>query len=178
MLPFQEKREPQQEYFVDGVVEEIIAALSRVRTFLVIARNSTFVYKNRPVSVRQVGIDLGVRYVLEGSLRKVGKRVRIVAQLIDATTDKHIWADRYDGDLEDIFDLQDRITASVVGAIQPSILSAEIERARRKRPDSLDAYDCVLRAFPSVWSLDKNANDAALVQLRQRSISSPGIRWL
>jgi adenylate cyclase len=141
--------------------------LSRVRTFLVIARNSTFIYKNKSVSVKQVGTDLGVRYVLEGSVRKIGNRVRIIAQLIDATTDKHIWADRFDGDFEDIFDLQDRITVSVVGAIQPSILSAEIERARRKRPDSLDAYDCVLRALPSVWSLDKAANDEALLHLRR-----------
>ena len=149
MLPFQNMSgDPEQEYFADGMVEEIITALSRVRCFFVIARNSSFTYKGKAVDVKQVGRELGVRYVLEGSVRKAGDRVRITAQLIDATTGSHIWSDRFDGGIEDIFDLQDRITESVVGAIQPSLLLAEIERTKRKRPESLDAYECVLRAFP------------------------------
>src|SRR6202022_2486116 len=163
VLPFQNMSgEAEQEYFVDGVVEEITAMLSRVRSFFVIARNSAFTYKGRAVDVKQVSRELGVRYVLDGSLRKARDRVRITAQLIDATTGNHIWSDRYDGSIDDIFDLQDRITESVVGAIQPSILLAEIERTKRKRPESLDAYDYVLRAFPHVWALEQAENTRAL----------------
>ena len=146
--------DPEQEYFADGIVEELISALSRVRSFFVIARNSSFTYKGRAVDVRVVGRELGVRYILEGSVRKGGNRIRITAQLLDATDGSHLWADHYDGELTDIFDLQDRITESIVGAIEPSIRSSEIERARRKRPDSLDAYDLVMRALPTVWSND------------------------
>jgi adenylate cyclase len=162
VLPFTNmSKDPEQEYFADGVVEDIIAALSRFRSFFVIARNSTFVYKDRAVRVQQIGRELGVRYVLEGSVRRSGRRVRITAQLVDALTGVHLWAEHYDGVIEDVFDLQDLITASVVGAIQPSIRAAEIERARRKRPESLDAYDLVMQALPSVWSLEYDANREA-----------------
>ena len=151
----------EDEYLADGIVEDITAALSRVRSFFVIARNSTFTYKGQAVTVQQVSRELGVRYVLEGSIRRARDKVRITAQFVDAATGAHLWADRYDGTLEDIFDLQDRITASVIGAIQPSIRAAEIDRARRKRPDSLDAYDLVMRALPFVWSLDAASNATA-----------------
>ena len=162
VLPFTNmSKDPEQEYFADGVVEDIIAALSRFKSFFVIARNSTFVYKDRAVRVQQIGRELGVRYVLEGSVRRSGRRVRITAQLVDALTGVHLWAEHYDGVIEDVFDLQDLITASVVGAIQPSIRAAEIERARRKRPESLDAYDLVMQALPSVWSLEYDANREA-----------------
>jgi adenylate cyclase len=140
--------DPEQEYFVDGMVEDIITGLSRIKWVFVIARNSSFVYKGRSVDVRQVGRELGVRYVLEGSVRKSGNRVRITGQLIEAETGTHLWADRYDGTLDEVFDLQDRITASVVGVVEPNLRRAEIERARRKRPDNLGAYDLYLRALP------------------------------
>lgn len=168
VLPFQDMSgDLEQCYFIDGVVEEITSALSRVRSFFVIARNSAFTYKGKAVDVKQVSRELGVRYVLEGSFRRDRGRVRITAQLIDATTGNHIWSDRYDGSVEEIFELQDRITESVVGAIQPSILLAEIERTKRKRPESLDAYDYVLRAFPHVWALDETANAMALGYLNR-----------
>src|SRR5205823_13757104 len=142
VLPFTNMSgDREQDYFADGMVEEIITALSRMRWLFVIARNSSFTYKGRPVDVRQVGRELGVRYVLEGSVRKSANHVRITGQLIDASTGAHIWADRFDGAIEDIFDLQDRVTASVVGAIAPEMEQAEIERARRKPTDNLDAYD-------------------------------------
>jgi adenylate cyclase len=162
VLPFVKiGNDPEDEYLADGIVEDITAALSRIRSFFVIARNSTFTYKHQAVNVQQVSRELGVRYVLEGSVRRIRDRVRITAQLIDAATGAHLWADHYDGTIEDIFDLQDRITASVIGSIQPSIRAAEIERARRKRPDSLDAYDLVMRALPHVWSLDQASNETA-----------------
>ena len=138
-----------------------------MRSFFVIARNSAFTYKGKAVDVKQVSRELGVRYVLEGSFRRDRGRVRITAQLFDATTGNHIWSDRYDGSVEEIFELQDRITESVVGAIQPSILLAEIERTKRKRPESLDAYHYVLRAFPHVWALDETANAMALGYLNR-----------
>jgi adenylate cyclase len=163
VLPFTNMSgDSEQEYFTDGMVEEITAALSRVKSFFVIARNTSFTYKGKAVDVKQVGRELGIRYVLDGSVRKSRNHVRVTAQLIDATTGNQIWSDRYDGSVEDIFDLQDRITESVVGAIHPSILLAEIERTKRKRPESMDAYDCVLRAFPHVWSLDPAANALAI----------------
>jgi adenylate cyclase len=159
VLPFiNMSGDTEQDYFADGIVEDITAALSRVRSLFVIARNSTFTYKKRPINIQQVSCDLGVRYVVEGSVRRAGGRVRITAQLVDATTGAHLWADHYDGSIEDVFNLQDRITASVVGAIQPSVRAAEIERAKRKRPGSLDAYDLVMRALPYVWSLERDAN--------------------
>jgi adenylate cyclase len=153
VLPFQNMSgDPDQEYFADGMVEEIITALSRIRWLFVIARNSTFTYKRRSINVKQVGRELGVRYVLEGSVRKGGGRVRISAQLIEASTGIHLWADRFDGSLEDVFELQDRVAISVAGVIEPTLRQAEIERARRKRPDSLDAYDLYLRALPFAYT--------------------------
>ena len=148
VLPFQNMSgDPEQEYFADGIVEEIITALSRFRELFVIARNSTFIYKGRAVDVKQVGRELGVRYVLEGSVRKAAARVRITSQLIDAISGAHLWADRIDGAFDDIFVLQDRVTENVVGAIAPKIEQAEIERTKPKPTERLDAYDSYLRAM-------------------------------
>jgi adenylate cyclase len=148
--------DPEQEYFADGMVEDIITGLSRIKWLFVIARNSSFVYKNKAVDVKQIGRDLGVRYVLEGSVRKAGGRVRITAQLVEAETGTHLWADKFDGALDDVFDLQDHITASVVGVVEPNLRQAEIERVRRKRPDNLGAYDLFLRAVPYFQSIMPN----------------------
>jgi len=146
VLPFLNlSGDPEQDYFIDGVVEDIVSALSRLRWLFVIARNSSFTYKGRSVDVKQVGRELGVRYVLEGSMRKAANRVRITGQLIDATAGVHIWAERFEGTLDDIFDLQDQISASVVSAIARQLEQAEIERAKRKPTDNLDAYDYYLR---------------------------------
>jgi TolB-like protein/Flp pilus assembly protein TadD len=139
--------DPEQEYFADGMIEEITTALSKVRWFFVIARNSTFVYKGRAVDVRRVAGELGVRYVLEGSVRSSGSRVRISAQLIDGTTGNHVWAERYDRELADIFAVQDEITERVVASIEPQLYAAEHFRSQRKPPDSLDAWECVIRAL-------------------------------
>ncbi|MEI8699216.1 adenylate/guanylate cyclase domain-containing protein [Mesorhizobium sp. ISC15] len=153
VLPFTNMSgDPEQEYFSDGMVEDIIAALSRVRSFFVIARNSSFTYKGKAVNVKQVGLELGVRYVLEGSVRKAGNRVRITGQLIEAESGNHVWADRFDGSLEDVFELQDGVAQSVVGAIAPKLQRAEIDRTSRKRTEDLTAYDFVLRALPHAWS--------------------------
>jgi TolB-like protein len=162
VLPFVNlSGDPEQEYFADGMVEEIITALSRIRWLFVIARNSTFTYKGQAVDVKQVSRELGVRYVLEGSVRKGGNRVRITAQLIDATNGAHLWADRFDGSLEDVFELQDKVAISVAGVIEPTLRQSEIERARRKRPDSLDAYDLYLRALPYAFTpMPENADKA------------------
>jgi TolB-like protein/tetratricopeptide (TPR) repeat protein len=138
--------DPEQDYFADGMVDDIITGLARINWLFVIARNSTFTYKNRAVDVKQVGRELGVRYVLEGSVRKAGASVRVTCQMIDATTGAHVWAERYERSSEDVFALQDEIALSAVGAIAPSVRRAEIDRVKRKRPDSLDAYDLVLRA--------------------------------
>ncbi len=135
------------------MVEDIITGLSRIKWLFVIARNSSFIYKGKAVDVRQVGRELGVRYVLEGGVRKAGARLRITAQLIEAETGAHLWADRFDGAFEDVFDLQDKITAAIVGIIEPNLRRAEIERAQRKRPESLDAYDLYLRALPHLTSV-------------------------
>jgi adenylate cyclase len=151
----------EQEYFADGMVEEIITGLSRVRSFFVISRNSTFSYKGKSPDVRQVARDLGVRYVLEGSVRKAGNRVRITGQLIDATTGAHLWADRFDGALEDVFDLQDQVTIGVVTAIEPTMRAAEIERAQRKPTENLQAYDLTLRALPHIYSLSEKRVEEA-----------------
>ncbi len=159
--------DPEQEYFVDGMVEEIITALSRIRWLFVIARNSTFTYKGRAIDVKQVGRELGVRYVLEGSVRRGGNRVRITAQLVDATNGAHLWADRFDGSLGDVFDLQDRVASSVAGVIEPALQAAEMERARRKRPGSLDAYDLYLRALAELRSPTAEGTDRALALLRE-----------
>jgi len=162
VLPFQNlSGDPEQEYFADGMVEDIIMALSRIRWLFVIARNSSFTYKGRAVDVKQVGRELGVRYVLEGSVRKSAKRVRIAGQLIDARTGTHLWADRFDGGFEDIFDLQDQVTASVVGAMAPKLEQAEIDRAKHKPTDSLDAYDNFLRGMASFHARNKDANAEA-----------------
>jgi TolB-like protein/class 3 adenylate cyclase len=139
--------DPEQEYFADGMVEDIITALSRFKSLFVIARNSSFTYKGRAVDIKQVGRELGVRYVLEGSVRKAGSRVRITGQLIEATTGRHLWADKFDGALEDVFGLQDQITTSVVGLIAPTLEQAEIERAKQKPTDRLDSYDFYLRGM-------------------------------
>jgi len=163
----------EQEYFVDGIVEDIITGLSRIKWLFVIARNSTFTYKGRAVDVKRVGRELGVRYVLEGSLRKAGNRVRLTAQLIEAATGTHVWAERYDRALDDIFAVQDEITLSVVGTIEPSLRQAEIERAKRKRPDSLDAYDLYLRALPHLHAAMPGDADKALALLRQALALQP-----
>jgi TolB-like protein len=148
VLPFQNMSgDPDQEYFADGMVEEIITALSRIRWLFVIARNSSFTYKGPAIDVKLVGRELGVRYVLEGSVRKAGNRVRITGQLIDTPSGAHIWADRFDGALDDVFELQDQVASSVVGAIEPRLRRSEIERAVRKPTESLDAYDLYLRAL-------------------------------
>jgi TolB-like protein/Tfp pilus assembly protein PilF len=163
VLPFQNMSgDPEQEYFADGMVEDIITALSRFHNLFVIARNSSFIYKGRAVDVKQVGRELGVRYVLEGSVRKAANRVRITGQLVDASTAAHLWADRFDGALENIFELQDQVTGSVVGAIAPKLMQAEIERAKRKPTESLDAYDYYLRATAKVTQWTKEAVDEAL----------------
>ncbi|UVF21870.1 hypothetical protein HPT29_012495 [Microvirga terrae] len=175
VLPFINlSKDPEQEYFADGIVEDIIAALSRFRSFFVVARNSTFAYKGRNVSVQQIGRDLGVRYVLEGSVRRSGDKIRITAQLVDSVSGMHLWAEHYDGVMADVFDLQDQITTSVVGSIQPSIRAAEIERARRKRPESLDAYDLVMRALPYVWALEFDANKEATRLIDKALLLDPG----
>jgi TolB-like protein len=165
--------DPEQEYFADGIVEDIITALSRIRWLFVIARNSSFTYKGKAVDVKQVGREMGVRYVLEGSVRKTGGRVRITGQLIDAGSGVHLWADRYDGVLDDVFDLQDRVTESVVAAVGPRIRSEELQRVRRKRPESLVAYDYYLQALPHFYAVDAAANAEALRLLSLAQHSDP-----
>jgi adenylate cyclase len=149
--------DPEQEYFADGIVDDIITALSRVRFLFVIARNSSFIYKGKTVDVRQVGRELGVRYVLEGSVRKAGKRIRITGQLIDCEAGRHLWADKLDGDLEDIFALQDRVTRMVLGAIEPSLRLAEMDRVRAKPTADLGAYELYLRALYALNTYDEQS---------------------
>ena len=174
VLPFQNMTgDPEQEYFADGMVEEIITALSRFNALFVIARNSSFTYKGRAVDVKQVGRELGVRYVLEGSVRKAGNRVRITGQLIDTTNGAHLWADRFDGALEDIFDLQDDVTSSVVGAIAPKLEQAEIERARRRPTESRDAYDHFLRGMMGIHQWSREGNDEAVSHFYQAFTIDP-----
>jgi TolB-like protein/class 3 adenylate cyclase/tetratricopeptide (TPR) repeat protein len=163
VLPFENlSGDREQEYFADGIVEEIITALSRFRGLFVIARTSSFAYKGRPIDVKQIGRELGVRYILEGSVRKAGSKVRITGQLIDTSTGAHLWADRFGGALEDIFDLQDQVTASVVGAITPKLEQAEIERTRSKPTENLDAYDHYLRGLAGVHQWTKESTEDAL----------------
>jgi len=170
VLPFDNMSgDPDQEYFADGVVEALTAALSRIRSFFVIARNSAFAYKGRAMNVRDIGQDLGVAYILEGSVQRAGGRVRITVQLIETEAGAHVWAEKYDGSLDDIFDLQDRITEQVAGALQPSIRLAEVERARRKRPQDLGAYDYAMRAIRHVWMLEKDEATRAL-ELLEKSL--------
>src|SRR5215469_331358 len=174
VLPFQNlSGDPEQEYFVDGVVEEITTAISRLPWLFVIARNSSFAYKGKSPDLRQVGRELGVRYVLEGSLRKAGNRVRIAGQLIDTTTGAHIWAERFDGPLDDIFELQDEVASRVAGAIEPRLRSAEIERARRKPTESLDAYDLYLRALAQFWKWTAEGWREAIGLLRRALAIDP-----
>jgi adenylate cyclase len=174
VLPFQNMSgDPEQDYFVDGMVEDIITGLSRIKWLFVIARNSTFAYKGRATDVKQVGRELGVRYVLEGSVRKAGDRVRITGQLIDTATGSHVWAERYDRNFDDIFALQDEITLSVVGAIEPSLRLAEIERVKRKRSDSLDAYDLVLQTQHDVYARMPERATKALLLLERALAFDP-----
>src|ERR1700751_2446091 len=167
VLPFANMSgDAEQEYFADGITEDIITALSKLRWFFVVARNSSFTYKGKAVDVKRIARELGVRYVREGSVRKSGNRVRITAQLIDAATSNHIWAERYDGELNDIFDLQDQVTTRVVGAIAPKLEQVEIERAKRKPTESLDAYDHYLRGMANLHQWTKESSDEALRQFR------------
>ena len=155
VLPFQNMSDDAAlKYFANGMVEDIITGLSRIKWLFVIARNSSFVYKGKPVDVRQVGRELGVRYVLEGAVRKAGDRLRVTAQLLEAETGAHLWLDRYDGKLEHVFDLQDQITEKVVGVVEPSVRQSEIEHSRRQQClENLDAYDLYLRALPYLASV-------------------------
>jgi TolB-like protein/class 3 adenylate cyclase len=170
VLPFANlSGDPEQEYFADGMVEEIITALSRIRWLFVIARNSTFTYKGHPVDVKQVGRDLGVSYVLEGSVRKGGNRVRITAQLIEAETGAHLWADRFDGSMEDVFDLQDQVATNVAGVIEPALQAAETRRGRRRPTSDLTAYDLYLRSFELFFALSEESISHA-IELLARAI--------
>ena len=171
VLPFENLTgEVEQDYFVDGVVEEITTAISRLPWLFVIARNSSFAYKGRAVDVRQVARELGVRYVLEGSVRKSARRVRITSQLIDTTTGAHIWADRFDGALDDILALQDQVASAVVGAIEPQLRLSEIKRVARKRVDNIDAYDLYLRALAQLHRYSREGIEAA-AHLLQRALA-------
>jgi len=175
VLPFQNMSgDPEQEYFADGMVEDIITALSRFKSLFVIARNSSFTYKNKAIDIKQVGRELGVRYVLEGSVRKAGNRVRINGQLIDATSGGHLWADRFDGALEDLFDLQDRITTTVVGELGAQIQLAEMERVRRKATSDLTAYDLYLRGMDRMYVWTREANAEALAFFLEAIELDPG----
>ena len=163
MLPFDYlSGDPEQGYFVDGMVEEIITALSRIRWLFVIARNSTFSYKGRAIDVRQVGKELGVMYVLEGSVRKAGNRIRITAQLLDAINGAHLWADRFDGTLEDVFELQDNVASSVAGVIEPTLEAAEHRRSLQRPPNDLTAYDLFLQARVAFKALEREGTMRAL----------------
>jgi adenylate cyclase len=170
-LPFDNmSAETGQDYLADGIVEAITAALSRIKSFFVIARNSAFTYKGRSANVRDIGRELGVAYLLEGSVQKGGNRLRITVQLIETESGAHVWSSRYDGTMDDIFDLQDRITEQLAGAIQPSIRIAEIERSRRKRPQDLGSYDYTMRAMPHVWALEKEES-AKAVELLDKALA-------
>jgi TolB-like protein/tetratricopeptide (TPR) repeat protein len=167
VLPFQNMSgDPEQEYFADGVVEDITTALSRIRWLFVISRNSSFTYKGKTIDIKQVGRDLGVRYVLEGSVRKIGSRVRITGQLIDVSTNAHLWADRFDGGLDDIFDLQDKVASSVIGAIAPKIELAEMERSARKT-ENLQAYDYYLRGMALIYRFTREGHQEAMPLLER-----------
>ena len=174
VLPFANMSgDPEQDYFVDGMVEDIITGLSRIKWLFVIARNSSFAYKGKSPDIRQVGRELGVRYVLEGSMRRAAGRVRITGQLVDAENGRHIWAERYDRAFDDVFALQDEITLSVIGAIEPSLRQAEIERVKRKRPEDLDAYDLVLRAMPFIETVMPDGVRQALPLLERALALDP-----
>jgi adenylate cyclase len=171
VLPFDNlSTEPDQAYLADGFVEAITAALSHIRSFFVIARNSAFTYKGRATNVRDIGRELGVAYLLEGSVQKAGNRLRITVQLIETESGAHVWSSRYDGTIDDIFNLQDRITEQVAGALQPSIRIAEIERSRRKRPQDFGAYDYTMRAMAHVWMLE-NEESAKALELLDKALA-------
>jgi adenylate cyclase len=174
VLPFDNmSAEPGQDYLADGIVEAITAALSCIRSFFVIARSSAFTYKGRATNARDIGKELGVAYLLEGSVQKAGTRLRIIVQLIETEGGAHVWSSRYDGAIEDFFDLEDRITEQVAGALQPSIRIAEIERSRRKRPQDLGSYDFTMRAMPHVWALEKDESAKALELLEKALAIDP-----
>ena len=174
VLPFANMSgDPGQDYFADGMTEEVITALSRCTWLFVIARNSSFTYKGKTVDVRQVGRELGVRYVLEGSVRRAGSRVRFVGQLIDASSGGHIWADRFEGDMSDVFELQDRFTESAVAAIEPKLQTAEIERLKKKPAANLDAYDLLLRAQQLEYECTEEGLAAALGCLKDALAIDP-----
>ena len=181
VLPFSNMSgEPEQEYFSDGISEDIITGLSKLRWFFVIARNSSFTYKGKAVHLKQVAEELGVRYVVEGSVRKGGDRVRITAQLNDVVTGSHIWAERYDRDIADVFAVQDEITEAIVAAIEPQLYAAENFHARRKPPDSMDAWDLVMRALSHYWRVTRQDSVVAQALLEKaiidRSALRPGAR--
>ena len=178
VLPFENMSgDPEQEYFADGMVEEIITALSRFKWLFVIARNSSFTFKGKAVDVKEVGLRLGVRYVLEGSVRKASGKVRITGQLIDAITGAHIWADRFERDLTDVFALQDEVTIAVVSAIEPKMRQTEIAMATRRRPENLTAYDFYLRAMPQFY-LATREGLAEAIRLAHRALElDPGFAW-
>jgi adenylate cyclase len=174
VLPFDNmSAEPGQDYLADGIVEAITAALSCIRSFFVIARSSAFTYKGRATNARDIGKELGVAYLLEGSVQKAGNRLRIIVQLIETEGGAHVWSSRFDGAVEDFFDLEDRITEQVAGALQPSIRIAEIERSRRKRPQDLGSYDYTMRAMPHVWALEKEESVKALELLEKALTIDP-----
>jgi len=175
VLPFQNMSgDPEQDYFADGTVEELITALSRFKSLFVIARNSSFTYKGRAVDIKQVGRELGVRYVLEGSVRKAGGRVRITGQLIECATGAHLWADKFDGNMADVFELQDSVTRSVVGAIAPKLLRAEIELTERKKPDSWTSYDHFMRGMALFIQHTAESNKEAISEFRKVLAFDPG----
>jgi len=174
VLPFTNMTDdPAQDYFSDGISEDIITALSKLRWFFVIARNSSFVYKGRAVHLKQIADELGVGYVVEGSVRKVGDRVRITAQLNDASTGSHVWAERYDRELADVFAVQDEITEAIVAAIEPQLFAAENFRARRKAPDSMDAWDLLMRALSHYWRVTRQDNVVAQALLEKATAIDP-----
>jgi len=178
VLPFANMSgDPEQEYFADGMVEEIITALSRIRWLFVIARNSSFTYKGQAVDVKQVGRELGVRYVLEGSVRKAGQRVRITGQLIDAVTGTHLWADRFDGSLEDVFELQDKVASSVAGVIEPALQDAEMRHSAARPTTDLTAYDLYLRALAVVPSSTLEALRLLEHAIERDSNYAPSLGW-
>ncbi len=175
VLPFENMSgDAEQEYFADGMTEDIITGLSTMRWLFVIARNSTFTYKGRAVDVKQVGRDLGVRYVLEGSVRKAGQRVRVTAQLIEAASGNHVWAERFDATIEDIFDLQDELTAKIIGALGPEMTRAEIDLRRNKAPANFDAWDFYLRALPHYYAITEPGFAQAVALLEQSTAKDPG----
>ncbi len=175
IMPFDNLGDASDAYFADGVVEEITSTLSRIRDFFVIARQSTFMFKGRFVDVREVGRELGVAYVVEGTVRRGGDRLRISVQLVDAVTRAQLWSERYEGAVTEIFAFQDQIAAQVAGALKPAIRHAEIEAARRKPPTSLKAYDQVMRAFPKLWGQNASAINEAIRILRGRPSDRPAI---